>query len=179
MSSLKLPRVMLITPLGSIRVCVDVRSAPVTAANFLAYVDGGHLDGTSFYRIVRSDNQPADTAAKIEVVQFGYPMQGDVYTGPFPCIPHETTRATGLSHRDGTISMARMEPGTAGSGFFICIGDQPELDFGGRRQPDGLGFAAFGRVDEGMDVVRAILSRAEPTQLVSNPIPLLRAERAR
>ena len=178
MSNLKLPRATLITPLGSIRICVDVRSAPITAANFLAYVDGGHLDGTSFYRIVRSDNQPADTAARIEVVQFGYPMRGQVYSGPLPCIPHEPTSVTGLSHRDGTISMARMKPGTAGSGFFICIGDQPELDFGGRRQPDGLGFAAFGQVEQGMDVVRAILSKAEPTQLLSNAIPLLRAERA-
>lgn len=178
MSNLKLPRVMLITPLGSIRIYVDVRSAPITAPNFLAYVDGGHLDGTSFYRIVRLDNQPTETAAKIEVIQFGYPMRGEVYSGPFPCIPHETTRMTGLSHHDGTISMARMKPGTAGSGFFICNGDQPELDFGGRRQPDGLGFAAFGQVEEGMDVVRAILSKAEPTQLLSNPIPLLRAERA-
>jgi peptidyl-prolyl cis-trans isomerase A (cyclophilin A) len=73
--------------------------------------------------------------------------------------------------------MARFEPGTAGSGFFICVGDQPELDFGGRRQPDGQGFAAFGQVEHGMDVVRAILARAEPKQLLANPVSLLRAAR--
>jgi peptidyl-prolyl cis-trans isomerase A (cyclophilin A) len=177
MPTSKLPRAILVTPFGSIRIRVETRRAPVTGTNFLAYVDGGHLDGTSFYRIVSMGNQPADTLAKIEVVQFGLPMQDEVYSGPLPCIPHEPTSQTGLSHRDGTISMARMKPGTAGSGFFICIGDRPELDFGGRRQPDGLGFAAFGQVEEGMDVVRTILSMAEPTQLLANPIPLLRAER--
>lgn len=176
MTIAKLPRALLVTPFGSIEVSVDTRSAPITAANFLAYVDGGHLDGTSFYRVVHADNQPADNA-RIEVVQFGYPPRDDAYPGPFPCIPHEPTSVTGLTHRDGTISMARMAPGTAGSGFFICVGDQPELDFGGRRQPDGQGFAAFGQVERGMDVVREILSRAEATQFLSKPIPLLRAER--
>ena len=177
MTASRQPSVTLFTPFGPIRIRVDLDAAPITAANFLAYVDGGHLNDTSFYRLVRNDNQPEDTPAKIEVVQFGYPMQGDVYSGPFPCIPHEPTSVTGLSHRDGTISMARTRPGTAGSGFFICVGDQPELDFGGRRHPDGLGFAAFGQVEEGMDVARAILSRAQPVQLLSDPIPLLRAER--
>jgi len=171
------PSAILCTPFGPIRIRVDLGAAPITAANFLAYVDGGHLNATSFYRIVRKDNQPDDTPAKIEVIQFGYPMQDDVYSGPYPCIAHEPTNLTGLSHRDGTISMARMRPGTAGSGFFICVGDQPELDFGGRRQPDGLGFAAFGQVEQGMEVVRAILARAEQTQLLSKPIPLLSAER--
>lgn len=173
----KLPRAVLTTPFGAITVSVDIDNAPITAANFLAYVDGGHLDGTSFYRLVRNDNQP-DDAVKIEVVQFGHEFRDRSYCWPLPCIAHESTRVTGLSHRDGTISMARFEPGTAGSGFFICVGDQPELDFGGRRQPDGQGFAAFGQVEEGMDVVRAILARAEPAQFVPNPTPLLTARRA-
>lgn len=178
MSVAKLPRAVLTTPFGTITVSLDTRNAPITAANFLAYVDGGHLDGTSFYRLVRLDNQPADTVAKIEVVQFGHPMKDQTYPGPLPPIPHEPTNVTGLTHRDGTLSMARFKPGTAGSGFVICVGDQPELDFGGRRQPDGLGFAAFGQVEEGMDVVRAILAKAGPDQVLAKPIPLLKATRA-
>ncbi len=178
MTDPKQPSATLLTPFGEIHVRVDLEAAPVTAANFLAYVDGGHLDGTSFYRLVRNDNQPSGAAPKIEVIQFGLPMVDGIYSGPLPCIAHEPTNVTGLTHRDGTISMARMEPGTAGSGFFICVGDQPELDFGGRRQPDGLGFAAFGQVEAGMGVVRAILARAEPNQMVAKPIPLLRATRA-
>jgi peptidyl-prolyl cis-trans isomerase A (cyclophilin A) len=173
----KFPRVVLATPLGAIRIRVDIDNAPITAANFLAYVDGGHLDGTSFYRLVRNDNQP-DDSVKIEVVQFGHEFRDRSYCWPLPCIAHEPTSVTGLSHRDGTISMARFEPGTAGSGFFICVGDQPELDFGGRRQPDGQGFAAFGQVEQGMDVVRAILARAGSAQFVLNPTPLLKATRA-
>ncbi|MBX3531706.1 MAG: peptidylprolyl isomerase [Rhizobiaceae bacterium] len=174
----KPPRAVLTTPFGTITVSVDSDNAPITAANFMAYVDGGFLDGTSFYRLVRLDNQPADTVAKIEVVQFGYKMQGQSYPGPLPPIAHEPTSVTGLTHRDGTLSMARFKPGTAGSGFVICVGDQPELDFGGRRQPDGLGFAAFGQVEEGMDVVRAILARGGPEQVLANPIPLLNARRS-
>jgi peptidyl-prolyl cis-trans isomerase A (cyclophilin A) len=86
---------------------------------------------------------------------------------------------TGLRHLDGTLSMARIAPGTAGSAFFICIGDQPDLDFGGRRNPDGQGFAAFGRVAEGMDVVRAIFKKAEKTtDHLSSPIPILSVSRA-
>ncbi|MBX3579441.1 MAG: peptidylprolyl isomerase [Rhizobiaceae bacterium] len=179
MTSQGLPRAALVTPLGLIEVSADIHRAPITAGNFMSYVDGRHLDGTSFYRIVSRDNQSDDTPAKIEVVQFGLPFQNKRYAGPLPCIPHEPTSVTGLGHHDGTLSMARFAPGSAGSGFFICVGDQPELDFGGRRQPDGLGFAAFGRVEAGMDVVRAILARAEPSQLVANPVPLIRAERIR
>jgi peptidyl-prolyl cis-trans isomerase A (cyclophilin A) len=80
-----------------------------------------------------------------------------------PPIAHETTRQTGLRHLDGTVSMARAQPGTANSEFFVCVGDQPALDFGGGRQPDGQGFAAFGRVVEGMDVIAPCTRAARPT----------------
>lgn len=179
MSAPRRPAATITTSLGDITIGVDLDAAPLTAANFLAYVDGGHLDGTSFYRVVRKDNQPDDTTAKIEVVQFGYPIVGRSYPGPLPPIPHEPTDVTGLAHRDGTVSMARFAPGTAASGFFICIGDQPELDAGGLRQPDGQGFAAFGQVEQGMEVVHAILARAEPAQMLSDPIPLLKAVRVK
>jgi peptidyl-prolyl cis-trans isomerase A (cyclophilin A) len=97
-----------------------------------------------------------------------------------PPIQQETTAQTGLKHLDGTISMARLEPGSATSEFFICVGDQPELDFGGKRYADGQGFAAFGRVTQGMEVVRAI--QALPSggdrppvqgQWLKEPLPML------
>jgi peptidyl-prolyl cis-trans isomerase A (cyclophilin A) len=164
------------TPLGSFVIEVDARAAPVTVANYLRYVDGGYLDKAQVYRIVTMANQPPDTAHKIEVVQWGLNTQDDK-DAPFPPIAHETTRQTGLRHLDGTVSMARAAPGTASSEFFICIGDQPELDFGGRRNPDGQGFAAFGRVVQGMDVVRAIHAKAQAKQFIDTPIPITRVRR--
>jgi len=157
------------TALGSFVVALDTVAAPVTAANYLAYVDARHLDDASVYRIVTLANQAPATAHKIEVVQWGMNLP-DGKASPLPPIRHETTRETGLRHRDGTISMARNTPGSAASEFFICIGDQPELDFGGRRNPDGQGFAAFGRVVEGMDVVRALHAGGEPQQMLAQPI---------
>jgi peptidyl-prolyl cis-trans isomerase A (cyclophilin A) len=171
------PRVRLETPLGVIEVEVYPERAPVTAANFLHYADEGLFAEASFYRVVRLDNQP-DDEVRIEVVQGGVrrlPPEQRV-----PPIAHETTAATGLRHRDGTLSMARSRPGTASSEFFICIGDQPELDFGGRRNPDGQGFAAFGRVVEGMAVVR-LIQALEPDggQYLREPVPITRATRVK
>ncbi|MCJ7679342.1 MAG: peptidylprolyl isomerase, partial [Candidatus Aminicenantes bacterium] len=94
-----------------------------------------------------------------------------------PPIGHETTETTGVKHEDGVISMARSEPGTASSEFFICINAQPELDFGGKRNPDGQGFAAFGRVIEGMDIVRKIQAVEAPRQYLETPIHILSIER--
>jgi peptidyl-prolyl cis-trans isomerase A (cyclophilin A) len=91
---------------------------------------------------------------------------------PLPPIAHETTQQTGLRHLDGTVSMARAQPGTATAEFFVCIGAQPALDFGGGRNPDGQGFAAFGRVVEGMDVVRALHARGEADQYLARPIAI-------
>jgi peptidyl-prolyl cis-trans isomerase A (cyclophilin A) len=172
------PQVRLFTDFGAFVVALDAERAPVTANNFLAYVDNGLLDGATVYRIVTDANQPPGVAARIEVVQFGLQSSEARYPTPLPAIEHEPTGRTGLSHRDGTISMARFAVGSASSGFFICIGDQPELDEGGRRNPDGHGFAAFGEVVEGMDVVRAIFGRAEANERLSHPIPIHRAIRA-
>src|SRR5262249_46337598 len=141
------------TALGTIDVAVDPVHAPITAANFLRYVDGGFYDGGRWHRTVTMDNQPND-AVRIEVIQAG--INPDRLDDRFDPIPLERTTLTGLAHRDGTISMARSTPDSAISDFFICIGDQPSLDFGGARNPDGQGFAAFGQVLRGMDVVRAI-----------------------
>ncbi len=141
------------TEAGDIHLAVFTRKAPVTAANFIRYVAEGRFKGAHFYRVVRPDNQPGN-AVKIEVIQGG--LEGASQERGLPPIPHETTARTGLRHRNGTLSMARLEPGSASSEFFICINAQPALDFGGNRNPDGQGFAAFGRVTRGMAVVRTI-----------------------
>jgi peptidyl-prolyl cis-trans isomerase A (cyclophilin A) len=145
--------VVIDTSAGSITVELYPRAAPLTVANFLRYADGKHYDNGHFYRTVRPDNQ-AQNRILIEVIQGGRGM--DPPAAPFEPVAHESTAATGILHLDGTLSMARGEPGSATSEFFICINEQPELDFGGQRNPDGQGFAAFGRVLEGMDVVRRI-----------------------
>ena len=153
----KVEKVRLTTTLGVIEADLYPDRAPRTVANFLAYLDAGLYNDASFYRVVRLDNQPG-SPVKIEVIQGGrgpaaYDPDG---RPPFPPVSHETTRETGLGHVDGALSMARLAPGSATSEFFICVGPQPELDFGGARNPDGQGFAVFGQITSGMEVVRAI-----------------------
>ena len=157
------------TELGAFVVAVDPARAPITVANYLALVDAKHLDNGKVYRIVTMANQAPETKHRIEVVQWGR-AQDDKEPAPRPPIAHETTATTGLKHLNGTVSMARVAPGTAAAEFFICIGDQPELDFGGRRNPDGQGFAAFGQVVAGEDVVKAIFGKAEAQQYIKQPI---------
>jgi peptidyl-prolyl cis-trans isomerase A (cyclophilin A) len=163
-----LPRVVIQTALGSIEVEVDTVRAPVTGMNFLRYVDQGAYRDGRFHRTVRADNQP-DNEVKIEAIQGGPDSRR---SKDFAAISLERTTETGLSHKDGTISMARDGPDTATSDFFICIGDQPELDFGGKRNPDGQGFAAFGRVIQGMDVVRQIQTARAKDQRLTPPIAI-------
>ena len=146
-------RVLVQTELGNIVIEVDAAKAPGTTANFLKYVEAGHYNGGTFHRTVKMDNQP-QSDVKIEVIQAG--VNPEVAKSGFPPIPIERTSVTGILHKDGVVSMARGEPDSATSGWFICINDQPSLDFGGKRNPDGQGFAAFGRVVSGMDVVRKI-----------------------
>ncbi|MEO7987360.1 MAG: peptidylprolyl isomerase, partial [Gemmatimonadales bacterium] len=158
------------TAVGDIEVEIDSAHAPITAANFLRYVDLQFYSNFGrFHRTVRADNQP-DTRIKIEVIQAGLePYRAQ----DFPPVPLERTGVTGLRHRDGTISMARDGPATATSDFFICIGDQPALDFGGKRNPDGQGFAAFGRVVRGMNVVNKIHDAPARDQTLQPVIPIL------
>jgi peptidyl-prolyl cis-trans isomerase A (cyclophilin A) len=171
------PRTVVTTELGKFTVEVYPQKAPISSKNYLAYVDGGYLNGSSVYRIVAPKNQSDDVAYKIAVIQWGLgPERED--KPPFPPIAHEDTRTTGLKHLNGTISMARRAPGTATSEFFICIGDQPELDFGGHRNPDGQGFAAFGQVVDGMDVLMATYGRAEDTGVLKHRIGISSVSRA-
>ena len=169
-------RTRVVTELGTFDIEVDTAVAPTTVANYLAHVDRRLLDKASVYRVVTLVNQPPDTRVRIEVVQWGLDLPDD--TAPLlPAIAHEATRETGLRHLDGTVSMARSQPGTATSEFFICIGDQPSLDFGGGRNPDGQGFAAFGRVVSGRDVVRALHAKGESVQRLAAPIAITSVRR--
>ncbi|MBN2409767.1 MAG: peptidylprolyl isomerase, partial [Candidatus Aminicenantes bacterium] len=170
------PVVVIKTDFGDIKIEILAEQAPVTATNFLRYVDAGLFKGASFYRVVRLDNQPA-SPVKIEVIQGGLRLSNE--ETPFPPIEHETTSKSGILHLDGVISMARTTPGSATSEFFICIGDQPELDFGGKRNPDGQGFAAFGLVIEGMDVVRKIQQQPDENQMLKKPVKIENIERTR
>ncbi len=186
------------TALGTIVVRLENAAAPVTTANFLHYVDGGFYDGGRFHRTVRLDNQsnanlgkssigagidPAaasgrampNDAIAIEVIQGGLNQErSGEQRGP---IALERTSETDLRHRDGTISMARFTADSAVSDFFICINDQPELDFGGQRNVDGQGFAAFGQVVDGMDVVRVIQVAPSNGQSLDPPVAIVRAYR--
>lgn len=149
----KYPHVLIITEIGTIEVEIYTDKAPVTADNFLRYVKERRFKGATFYRSVKMNNQP-DSKVKIEVVQGG--LFEDEHPAMLPPIIHESTDLSGLLHTNGVISMARYGPGTATSEFFICIGDQPSLDQGGGRNPDGVGFATFGKVVDGMEVVEQI-----------------------
>jgi peptidyl-prolyl cis-trans isomerase A (cyclophilin A) len=167
-------RVVLETGLGDIEVEVDLARAPVSAANFLRYVDAGLYDGGLFHRTVKPDNQPG-SAVRIEVIQGGVDPAREGQG--FPPIPLERTSRTGLRHLDGTVSMARAGPDTATGDFFVCIGAQPSLDFGGKRNPDGQGFAAFGRVLRGLEVVRRIQRAPADGQRLSPPVMIRKARR--
>lgn len=165
-----LPKVKMETSMGQIVVELDTVNAPLTAKNFLHHVQKNTYRNAVFYRVVRMDNQP-NNQVKIEVIQGG--LFSDDRIEDIPVITHETTKQTGIKHLDGTISMARMGPGTASTEFFICVNDQPELDFGGKRNPDGQGFATFGRVVKGMDVVRAIQKQKDEGQILFEKVKIL------
>ena len=170
----KLPRVRIETSLGAIEAEIDTVHAPVTSRNFLRYVDRHFYDRGLFHRTVTLANQP-DKLIKIEVIQ----AAGDTARAADgqPPIPLERTSVTGLRHKAGTLSMARTGPDTAQDQFFICVTDQPELDFGGKRNPDGQGFAAFGRVLSGMGVVKAIQRSPAKGQTLTPSIRILRVVR--
>ncbi len=155
------------TELGTIQLELYPDRAPITVSNFLRYVDENRYEDLHFYRVVHMENQP-DNDVKIEVIQGG--LGFDKHPMELPTIVHETTDKTGIRHLNGTLSMARLEPGTASSEIFICINDQPELDYSGKRNPDDQGFAAFGKVISGMDVIRKIQLLPETKQMLNKVV---------
>ena len=170
-------RVALKTSEGTIIVAVDVRRAPITANNFLAYVDQKKFDGTSFYRAA-----PAKGNRTVGLIQGG--IRRAAYRSLLP-IAHEPTSKTGLRHVDGTISMARREPGSAMGDFFILAGASPAMDARPGGKGDSAGYAAFGRVVSGMPVVKRILAAktwpggpgAMKDQLIKKPVQIIEARR--
>lgn len=157
--------------LGAFRVALDERVAPRTCAYFRDLVARGSLDQAAIFRIVAGCRQADDDPCPIHVIQLGPtpPFEGERHA-----IPHEGTHITGLSHRRFTVSAARFDLDELYGSFFICMRDEPELDFGGRRQADGQGFAAFGRVVSGFEVLEAIYARAETSEILASPIPITR-----
>ena len=172
-------RVNLLTGQGLIVLALELTKAPITAANFLRYVDARRYDGATIYR---ASHPPGS-------VDYGL-IQGGLQNDPaklFKPIAHESTTKTGLRHKDGTISIARRAQGSATSDFFICVGEAGYLDADPTQPGDNAGFAAFGQVVEGMDVVRAILALpTSPTaggpemkgEMLRPPAPILSARRA-
>lgn len=169
------------TELGDIEIEVYADRAPISAANFLYYVDNQLYDGEGFYRAVRPETDPRGQG--MELIQGGrLAMTSDTAS-----IAHETTQMTGLSHTNGAVSIARDEPGTGSAAyFFISIGDNTSLDYAGSRNPDGQGYAVFGEVIKGMDVVRAIQMRETAAasddtqtqgQFLTAPVKIVKASR--
>ena len=164
------------TELGDIIVALSGDRAPRTVENFLRYVDTGSYDGGVFHRSVTPDNQQ-HSPVKIEVIQGG-PNRASKQR--LPPVPLERTSLTGLKHVNGAISMARDSADsadTATADFFICLGPQPQLDFGGTRNPDGQGFAAFGLVIKGLDIVRSIQQSPVTVQTLTPPITIKQISR--
>ncbi len=168
-------RVIIKTTAGDIEIQVFPDKAPKTANAFLSFVDAGLYENSSFYRILSLDNQPMGSSAA-ELIQGGIYKTGR-NRDDIPGIPHEPTSKTGIRHERGTVSMARVEAGSASTEFFICIADSPGFDEGGNSNPDGLGYAAFGRVVKGMNVVMAIYNRKEIDQEFTPPIGIIDIKR--
>lgn len=164
----KNPHVEIETAFGDIEIELYPDQAPKSVGAFLSYIDSGFYKNATFYRVLNTDNQPSN-APKAELIQGG--LYG--HKRPeLPGIPHETTEQTKILHKDGTISLARLEPGSANTEFFICIGDQPGFDFGGENNPDKQGYAAFGKVVKGMDIVRKVYRAPEDDQRFDPPVSI-------
>lgn len=175
------PVVVLETELGNIEIKVNEKKAPISSKDFLIYVDEGLYDGQTFYRTVKPETDPLDMG--MELIQGGRADTIPLTAG----VAHETTEATGLSNVSGSVSLARDAPGTGSAAFFfINIADNTFLDTGGKRNPDGQGYAVFGEVTSGMDTVRAIQAREAiadpsakdgPAQYLAAPITITKAYR--
>lgn len=170
------PHVIIQTAAGNIEVELYLRQAPKTAGAFLSYVDSGFYKNASFYRVLNEDNQVTGAAIS-KLIQGGIWKTNNAKAVSVPGVPHETTSQSHILHVNGVISLARDKPGTGTTEFFICVGDQPGFDYGGENNPDGQGYAAFGKVVKGMDIVRAIYARPENNQNFTPSIPIYNISR--
>lgn len=161
-----------VTACGDFRVVLDHDRAPKTCEYFSALVRDKRLDGSSVFRIVTPVNEPADDAG-ISIVQLGLTGRS---ADERAVVPHESTRETGLRHLQWTVSAARFRCNELYGSFFVCLRDEPSLDYQGSRNPDGQGFAAFGRVVSGFDTLQDLFRRAEATPILSAPVPVYTME---
>ena len=166
-----LPHVVIQTAAGDIEVELYLRKAPKTVTAFLSYIDSGFYKNGSFYRVLNEDNQTTGSPMS-RLIQGGVWKTNHNKAVSVPGVPHENTRETHILHTNGVISLARDKPGTGTTEFFICVGDQPGFDYGGENNPDGQGYAAFGKVVRGMDVVRTLYARPESNQAFTPQIPM-------
>lgn len=167
----KNPHIEIQTSLGDIELELYPDQAPKTVGAFLSYVKAGYYKNSSFYRVLNDENQPSN-APKAELIQGGMYKSNPKVHDTLKGIPHETTQQTHLQHKTGVISLARLTPGSATSEFFICLADQPGFDYGGENNPDKQGYAAFGKVVKGMEVVRKIYNHPENEQSFDPPVPI-------
>lgn len=168
----KNPHIIIETGNGDIEVELFPDQAPKTVAAFLSYIDSGFYTNASFYRVLKVEDYPMKNNPGI--IQGGIWQSNPNRKSTIPGIEHESTKTTGLSHQSGTISLARTTPGSANTEFFICIGDQRSIDAGGADTEDGFGYAAFGKVFDGMDVVKRIQGQKSYGDKFDTPIPILR-----
>jgi peptidyl-prolyl cis-trans isomerase A (cyclophilin A) len=169
------PHLLIETSQGDIEIEVYPQKAPKTVAAFLSYVDSGYYNNASFYRVLKTDqfSSPSNTG----IIQGGIWQTKPQMKTNLPGIEHESTKTSGLTHVSGTVSLARLDPGTANTEFFICIGDQSPLDHGRRGTKDGEGFAAFGIVVRGMSIVRKIQDQKSKGDRFDIPITISRISR--
>ncbi|MBS1668487.1 MAG: peptidylprolyl isomerase [Bacteroidetes bacterium] len=171
----KNPHVLIKTNYGNIEMELYPEQAPKSVAAFLSYVDAGYYKNSSFYRALNDENQPSGSGG-IALLQGGtWKTKPELHH--LPGIPHESTKKTKILHKNGTVSLSRQAPGSASTEFFICIGDQPGFDFGGNNNPDGQGYAAFGRVVKGMDIVKEIHNQPVNGESLVTPVVIKNIER--
>ncbi len=159
----KNPHIKIQTKSGDIEIELYQDKAPKTVHAFLSYVDSGFYKNSYFYRVLNDNNQPSN-AFKANFIQGGIWKNSHRKSASVPGIPHEPTSQTNILHKDGIISLARLEPGSATTEFFICLGDQPGFDYGGDNNPDKQGYAAFGKVISGMEIVHKIYNEPDYDQ---------------
>ena len=172
----KQPTIKIQTNFGDIIVELYPEKAPKTVAGFLSFIDSGYFKNSSFYRVLKKEDQPSN-AFKSELIQGGIWQTDYKKQITIPGIPHESTKESGLLHKTGIISLARAAPGTASTEFFICLSDQPVYDYGGEASPEGLGFAPFGKVIKGMAIVRQIHSQPDVDTRFTPPIKIKNIKR--
>ncbi|MGC4103855.1 peptidylprolyl isomerase [Ferruginibacter sp.] len=174
-SSNQHPRILISTNYGNIEAELYPDKAPKTVAAFLSYVDSGLFKNSSFYRVLLEESMASNDNTGL--IQGGIWQSNSKKAMALPGIEHESPRQTGLSHTNGTLSLARSKPGTANSEFFICIGNQEGYDKSTGVDGDELGYAAFGKVTSGMEIVRKIQEQPANGQSFTNPILIKNIER--